>query len=632
MDREICDAQTHLTKMNSKTKTRKNWKFFVHQKSRGFLSVLLGILVIGIILIGGWWILTQERAERLPTITKEQAIAIANATDEAQEFLKLYPNIKISAEIHSLACDPVICGWEANVVYSPVDIDVSYARHYYNKRTYPIMIFDIDAETGKLLDKYPKLEYIKNETYCEYDEDCKCFGELPDGRCCDCINFIHLPIHEKVELKCLRTYKDCKCLYNTCMAIEEKQVTLTTDKTEYEHGESITVTIENNLDQEIYLSSWSFEGFLIKINNTWNSTGGPLQGMRPYVSKKIHSKGRISQEIYPYWIWQPNGEIYRIAETVYFGCKGVNYSSSLEECVGKNVIYSNEFTIKEKTVEILTPSYVLANSDELINKRISIGGTALAGSPGVCTEIACSPEYPCCNDCSGPLTLKGDSEEIVISGEYNDTDVACFGNECFLGKCYPLEIGKAYIVSGVWDGNTLDIVSYKETEFGEDEIKYQIFSPGLGVSEKEEIIDYVNIHKNDKLPKTIKFEDNVITVQKIEIEKNPMGGFMAYITVLYNEKEEKIGFWHPDGEVQKRENGCLDENNRYVCGGVLAVNTKEWNEESTKDEKERGMLYFICLKRVFLQEIDYNFNSNDWNYVKITFGLYREPQYPETTF
>jgi len=39
--------------MNSKTKTRKNCKFFVHQKSGRFLSVLIGILVIGIILIGG---------------------------------------------------------------------------------------------------------------------------------------------------------------------------------------------------------------------------------------------------------------------------------------------------------------------------------------------------------------------------------------------------------------------------------------------------------------------------------------------------------------------------------------------------------------------------------------------------
>jgi hypothetical protein len=163
------------------------------------------------------------------------------------------------------------------------------------------------------------------------------------------------------------------------------------------------------------------------------------------------------------------------------------------------------------------------------------------------------------------------------------------------------------------------------------EVKYQLFSPGLG---NEKVIDTVYISKDDELPKTIKFEGYKITVQEIDIESSSVmerKGFSAYLKVIFNGKEEKIGFWHPTAKVHNKENGCLDQNNRHVCGGILAVTTDKWFEEPTDDEKARGIIDVYYLKRFFLQEIDYNVLSDEWNYVKIAFALYKENRYPLTT-
>ena len=162
------------------------------------------------------------------------------------------------------------------------------------------------------------------------------------------------------------------------------------------------------------------------------------------------------------------------------------------------------------------------------------------------------------------------------------------------------------------------------------EVKYQLFSPSLG---NEKIIDAVYILKNDELPKTIEFEDHRITVQKINIEKTSVLGrskFEAYLTILFNGREERIGFWHPTAEVHDKENGCLDQNSRYICGGILAITTDRWHEEPTEEEMMRGIIDVYYLKRLFLQEIDYNVLSDEWDYVRIAFALYKENRYPPT--
>ncbi len=176
-------------------------------------------------------------------------------------------------------------------------------------------------------------------------------------------------------------------------------------------------------------------------------------------------------------------------------------------------------------------------------------------------------------------------------------------------------------------------VSNSYQEFTNDylpEIKYQLFSPGLG---NERIIDVDYIFKNDILPKTIEFENHKIIVKSIDIVKttdSEQSSIQVYLTVIFNEKEEQIGFWHPNGKIQNPNNGCLNQNNNYICGGIKAITTDEWNEQPTEAEKKENIINVYYLKRVFLQEIDYDVHSEEWNYVKIAFALYREDQMPIT--
>ncbi len=93
----------------------------------------------------------------------------------------------------------------------------------------------IDAETGEIIAKSPKLEYIKDSTYCEKDEDCRisikncsCNNYYNDIRPpiklvirCDeegiCMT-VPLPQEENCDFRELRI--SCKCVNNTCASGE----------------------------------------------------------------------------------------------------------------------------------------------------------------------------------------------------------------------------------------------------------------------------------------------------------------------------------------------------------------------------------------------------------------------------
>jgi len=116
------------------------------------------------------------------------------------------------------------------------------------------------------------------------------------------------------------------------------------------------------------------------------------------------------------------------------------------------------------TSGILTPERVLGMKDSLLGQRISVIGAA--GISDIrCTLIECGEDNPCCNACGGSLLLEGNREKILLYGEYEGENVGCGGNECEL-TCYPLEIGKKYEVTGIWNKTRfeyyLEIESFRE--------------------------------------------------------------------------------------------------------------------------------------------------------------------------
>ncbi len=134
--------------------------------------------------------------------TQGQALKIARKTEEAHEFLKLYPYAGIS-----ISKEPENTTWIVDFGYSGA-----------------ICKIIIDKNTGKIIEKSPKIEYLKSAGYCERDVDCMIpYSEHSDwfeyGE--TCLNFIHLPKYDGITIMSNKKEKlpDCKCINNTCVTI-----------------------------------------------------------------------------------------------------------------------------------------------------------------------------------------------------------------------------------------------------------------------------------------------------------------------------------------------------------------------------------------------------------------------------
>jgi len=132
-------------------------------------------------------------------ITKEQAMAIANATEEVKEFLKLYPDAELTS-------------------YSLVNGVWTFAYRKSKYSTMESLWVSVNETSDKTIWSIPKLEYIKKWNYCENDEDCECvYG-------CGCYNFIYSGLDrdcESTEEGLLCPERGCKCVNNVCTTVEK---------------------------------------------------------------------------------------------------------------------------------------------------------------------------------------------------------------------------------------------------------------------------------------------------------------------------------------------------------------------------------------------------------------------------
>ena len=131
-----------------------------------------------------------------------------------------------------------------------------------------------------------------------------------------------------------------------------------------------------------------------------------------------------------------------------YGCK----------CIDNTCSY--EYIGEDETADWETPTFVIENSEDLMGKEVSVKGTAKFGEIGGCTEEYCPPGSGCCNSCDVQLILESEGESIVLSGRYNNKVVSCWVYQDCSQSCYPLELDKSYIVTGTWDGRSLDLISY----------------------------------------------------------------------------------------------------------------------------------------------------------------------------
>jgi hypothetical protein len=91
-----------------------------------------------------------------------------------------------------------------------------------------------------------------------------------------------------------------------------------------------------------------------------------------------------------------------------------------------------------------TPEEAYQNASALSGRKIVIRGKVEIVS-GMCTEVACRPDNPCCNECVNQLGFHlTQYRSINFSGK----DSGCAGNACRM-ECQAMQPGGMYQVTGI---------------------------------------------------------------------------------------------------------------------------------------------------------------------------------------
>ena len=247
-----------------------------------------------------------------------------------------------------------------------------------------VMLGTLFGATSYLL-KAPKTDLpIVNpiiETQCEIDSDCE-LVYAGSNICLPCDTSIEeyecfpLKEAEKIEEerfkrmvndnifceRCLeKSQHACKCENGKCEKVKEKlveEVIITTDKTEYEIGEEVKITIENNSDKEqkIGYPDYFIERFK---NDNWVEVRqvrcpcGALCDMVGYSFIKPKDKLEFEWDQQESWCssgsgdWSLSEEISNQVQSGKYRIRSIKVD--LNNADDKQTIYSNESTIKEKS-------------------------------------------------------------------------------------------------------------------------------------------------------------------------------------------------------------------------------------------------------------------------------------------
>ena len=260
---------------------------------------------------------------------------------------------------------------------------------------------------------------------CEQDSDCKytcgCGAINKDETCPD----------EGVVYDCVDHETECE--NGICVIVEEKiakgeekiaeQITITTDKTEYEVGETVEITLLNNKNEEVSVSVVKSEYYDEKEKN-WTRVGigefeveeqfkdiiksfGPIVSIDSFPASRNLKLKWITRIEEPLFVDDPGSFI--LIE-VGIGKYRIAAKTGEPEDLPKDfdLIYSNEFTIK--------------------------GGKDTTGFCGLSTHGKCTSDSDCTvGGCSGELCQSKNNEPIETSCEWKDCyDDEVYGVEC---KC-----------------------------------------------------------------------------------------------------------------------------------------------------------------------------------------------------
>ncbi len=161
---------------------------------------------------------------------------------------------------------------------------------------------------------------------------------------------------------------------------KEIKVIVSTDKTEYEQGEIIKITLESNTNFDYFKIYWPYYTILKKENGEWKDViresclCPDIKCKMDIPSPKDFSKSLIMNEEWDQKIVDCDNEGDKLGEQA--EAEAGIYMISVEIPAyannGFNVFYSNEFTIKEKTAQNQDVSVVLDKTEYLKGEPVKI--------------------------------------------------------------------------------------------------------------------------------------------------------------------------------------------------------------------------------------------------------------------
>ncbi|MCK5504380.1 MAG: hypothetical protein KAJ10_04425, partial [Thermodesulfovibrionia bacterium] len=208
-------------------------------------------------------------------------------------------------------------------------------------------------------------EYIS----CSQDSDCKitscgCLNNKTVFKCGSFVAFSNL------FSGCLSP-SSCSCQDGQCVGSYDydndiqKEVSLTTDKTEYQTGEEVKLTVRNNLDEEIEFYNIMTEKF---NSNEWEEIRFDIEclGLCEKFQTVINSKNNRS------FYWDQKDSIGLQTETGKFRFRIKIYNDGILTVPPPSIYYSNKFTIKNDSADVDTFGYC-ENDDDCYDEAFLSG-------------------------------------------------------------------------------------------------------------------------------------------------------------------------------------------------------------------------------------------------------------------
>ena len=161
-----------------------------------------------------------EQAQPAQLLSEEQVVAIAETVPEVKAFYSLDRRVKPCIErVVKRSCDSdyVTCRDNAWVVQYQISQECPTPISTDGRLSVNLLI---DGVTGKVISRFPEMDYFRDRQFCRNDDDCLC--SLPkDHAVVRCLNFMYEPVSDNT-LQDQDTGQDCGgclCQKHVCRAV-----------------------------------------------------------------------------------------------------------------------------------------------------------------------------------------------------------------------------------------------------------------------------------------------------------------------------------------------------------------------------------------------------------------------------